>query len=67
MSDYTGCSYVAFIDVEPSDGAKCSDCGWEGRAGALQEVEDCSLTPGDPSPAGRCPKCGCIAYLKEPA
>jgi len=31
----------------------------------LVEIRDCVLTPGDPSPAGRCPDCEALAYLDD--
>ncbi len=46
--------------------AQCDGCAWEGPASATNEVEDCALTPGDPSPVGRCPHCDSLAYLKKP-
>ena len=41
----------------------CSSCAWTGATNALVEIVDCALTPGDASPAGRCPECGSLAYL----
>lgn len=32
----------------------------------VDPIEDCSLTPGDPSPIGRCPKTGDLVYLDRP-
>jgi len=40
----------------------CSGCAWKGPATLLKEVVKCTLTPGDMSPAGRCPKCDKLAY-----
>lgn len=42
---------------------KCSACEWQGRASKLKEIVECDLTPGDESPAGRCPKCESLAYV----
>lgn len=44
----------------------CDNCGWKGWGVNLKVIEDCELTPGDPSPAGRCPKCDSLAYLDRP-
>lgn len=43
--------------------SRCGSCGWQSTADALDEIKDASLTPGDPSPAGRCPECGGLVYL----
>lgn len=55
--------YVSAIDVEDSAPCECGDCGWKGPAEALREIEECILTAGDPSPAGRCPECEALAYV----
>lgn len=61
-----GYDYKVEID-RPADKTlcDCSDCAWQGYFSALQGIEDCSLTPGDPSPAGRCPECDSLAYVTE--
>lgn len=41
----------------------CSDCEWAGAADLTVEIGTCALTPGDPSPVGRCPQCDSLAYL----
>lgn len=46
---------------------ECDGCEWVGTADELQEIGECSLTPGDPSPAGRCPDCGTLAYVVKPS
>lgn len=56
--------YVAEIEVVEGTPCEC-DCGWEGPAEELAEIGECALTPGDPSPAGRCPKCDCLAYVQK--
>jgi hypothetical protein len=55
-------TYRAEIDVDDESPASC-DCGWHGPAARLLPIDDCALTPGDPSPAGRCPDCDSLAYL----
>lgn len=45
----------------------CSDCDWKGTADLLEDIDECCLTPGDPSPAGRCPECDSLAYVDQPA
>lgn len=44
----------------------CSDCDWTGPIEALDAPSGAVLTPGDASPAGRCPDCGSLAYLDTP-
>lgn len=44
----------------------CSDCDWKGPVEALDAPDGAVLTPGDASPAGRCPACGSLAYLDTP-
>lgn len=56
------------IDIEAPDQdapCACGGCGWRGPARDLLQIEGCTLTPGDPSPAGRCPdeECESLAYL----
>lgn len=63
--------YKVLIDEPaPETPCECSD-GCQGPIpySALSEIGDCSLTPGDPSPAGRCPECESLAYIvkAEPA
>lgn len=45
---------------------RCGDCGHVCRYAEVSEIGDCSLTPGDPSPAGRCPLCDTLAYPDRP-
>lgn len=45
---------------------RCDKCGWRGAAAALGDIGSCKLTPGDPSPAGRCPECASLAYPDTP-
>lgn len=61
MSD----TYSAEIDRPSGDTrSRCGACGWAGRFNALQAIGACALTPGDPSPAGRCPACESLAYVE---
>lgn len=64
-----GETYVATIDFG-TDPAKievgCENCEWKGTADQLVAIGDCSLTPGHPSPAGRCPVCDQLAYVSTP-
>jgi hypothetical protein len=58
--------YVAVLDEPPADTkCVCGGCGWTGPYSALGVIDSCALTPGDPSPAGRCPdpQCGSLAYV----
>lgn len=57
------------IEIEKAGDALPCDCGsceWRGPAADLARPDGAILTPGDPSPAGRCPDCGALAYLNRP-
>ncbi len=60
-------SYTVELD-EPEDDVVCvcGACDWEGTFADVADIGDCSLTPGDPSPAGRCPEedCGALCYVQ---
>lgn len=59
-------TYTASIQFykDPIDiSCECGNCDWKGAADTLAPIEDCILTPGDPSPAGRCPECDSLAYV----
>ena len=43
-----------------------SGCGWTGHQGQGAPIESCALTPGDASPACRCPDCDSLAYPLDP-
>jgi hypothetical protein len=63
MKPYT--THIA-LEAAPADTAcNCGCCGWQGKADQLDEIEEAALTPGDPAPAGRCPECRNLAYVKE--
>jgi hypothetical protein len=54
---------------ESSRPCECFNCGWNGGESELGEIKDfhSRVEPGDTVvPAGECPECGCLAYLKEP-
>lgn len=53
---------VLIDDLEPNAPCKCGSCEWSGVFDDLDEIKDCSLTPGDASPAGRCPECESLVY-----
>ena len=55
--------YQAEIEEDCDTVIKCDGCEWVGTFGDVAEIEDCGLTPGDPSPAGRCPECGELVYI----
>lgn len=42
---------------------KCTLCGWVGPLTDLLVIVSCSLTPGDPVPAGRCQWCFALAII----
>lgn len=56
---------VLIEEPDPATPCECSGCGWTGTFAECAEIEDCSLTPGDPSPAGRCsnPNCNSLVYV----
>lgn len=61
-------TYRAEIDAPPAGTpCACEDCSWSGPFAHLLGIGDCSLTPGDPSPAGRCPECETLAYVVKTA
>jgi hypothetical protein len=55
--------YTVEMD-EPRDDTvcRCGSCSWNGRFNQVVEIGGCALTPGDASPAGRCPKCDGLVY-----
>lgn len=61
-------SYKALIEGIADDAPCACDggCDWHGPYSDLSEIDTCSLTPGDPSPAGRCPECDTLAYVVKP-
>jgi hypothetical protein len=58
--------HIDFMGEPDTLRANCDSCGWQGVASELADIGHCSLTPGDPSPAGRCPECDALAYLFDP-
>ena len=62
----TTSSYVV-AEVEDAGEAHCTcGCGWTGTAEKVANIKSCALTPGDPSPVGRCPDCDVLVYLDRP-
>lgn len=62
----TSFAYRAEVEEpDPGTPAKCGGCDWIGTAFDTTDIEECTLTPGDPSPVGRCPdpECGALAYI----
>lgn len=57
---------ISIEDADPSSPCACQSCDWRGPARHLSYACDYILTPGDPSPAGRCPACEATAYLDRP-
>ncbi len=57
--------YSVEIELEEDAPCSCGMCPWVGPASELAEIKGCSLTPGDPSPAGRCPACDSLAYVAD--
>jgi hypothetical protein len=46
---------------------ECGDCDWTGSACDLDGISDYEqrVAPGEPTPAGQCPKCAALAYIVE--
>lgn len=49
--------------LPPETPVECGACDWKGTYAEVEEIDECSLTPGDPSPAGRCPHPQCVGAL----
>jgi hypothetical protein len=60
-----GRDVITIEEAEPTAPVACGACDWTGTADQLEAPDGAILTPGDPSPAGRCPACGALAYLAE--
>lgn len=62
-------NYAAIIEfMEAPDKTPCTcggGCNWNGMVSELAAIEECVLTPGHASPAGRCPDCDSLAYVVE--
>lgn len=55
--------YTAIIDnVLPDDFVIECPCGYTMEVDSVGEIGTCSLTPGDPSPIGRCLNCDELVY-----
>jgi hypothetical protein len=54
---------IAYNDAPNKLNCKCGSCSWTGTALELKDIEGAALTPGDESPAGRCPECDALAYI----
>jgi hypothetical protein len=60
--------YTVEMEEPPDDTpCECGGCNWTGTFAEVDEIGECSLTPGDPSPCGRCPTadCGSLVYPIE--
>lgn len=66
-----GFSVDGSSDVEPYEDERqceCLNCMWNGGEAELNEIKDfhSRVEAGDTVvPAGECPECGCLAYLKD--
>lgn len=59
---------TSFIHATPDATAcRCDNCDWTGPASELDDIADVQerLDPGGTVPAGQCPACGALAYLKN--
>jgi hypothetical protein len=66
-------STIMFYERRGDGGAdetkvKCDNCDWTGVACDLESISDYQerVTPGETTPAGECPDCGCLAYVVTP-
>jgi hypothetical protein len=60
LSPYRVQIHDRFDDNDP---VTCSDCDWDGTVDQVDDIKHATLTPGDASPVGRCPKCESLAYV----
>lgn len=46
---------------------ECGNCDWAGEARRLKHIVDFEdrVAAGESCPAGECPKCGSLAYIKD--
>jgi hypothetical protein len=53
--------------VDPTETAECQDCEWFGPVDDLNPIKDIGqrVAPGEPMPAGECPRCGALAHTME--
>jgi hypothetical protein len=59
-------AYTAVIDLPlgVDESTPVTGCGCVGLTiKDMEPIGECWLTPGDPSPVGRCPECGGLVYL----
>ncbi len=52
-------------ETTPVSGCGCGPCRSALTVADVVEIGDCCLTPGDPSPVGRCPHCDGLVYVVE--
>jgi len=61
-------AYTAYIE-EPDNNTPVGGCGCDLDGTQLfidaESIGTCWLTPGDPSPAGRCTGCGSLVYVED--
>lgn len=68
--DYT----VSLAPADENAMCQCGACGYQCPMTDLDPIDNCALTPGDQSPAGRCPDktdedgeiCGALCYVVKP-
>lgn len=60
-SSYT--ASIEFVNTPEETLCSCDGCSWAGMANELNKIGYAILTPGDASPAGRCPECESLAYV----
>lgn len=65
-----GMIYTVVIEYATDDSVvkvACENCDWKGTADQVAEINGAILTPGDESPAGRCPECAQLVYVQPEA
>ena len=53
---------VEYVEAESFGPVVCDYCDWKGPLKKVAPIDTCVLNAGDPSPAGRCPKCDVLVY-----
>jgi len=57
-----------FLDIDPDTDCICHNCGWVGpfnECNSLIKDADRRIVPGEICPAGECPECGALVYVRE--
>lgn len=57
----------ALLTPSRGDAVYCQNCDWTGEEADCDPINDLQqrVAPGEPMPAGECPRCGSLCQLKE--